>query len=138
MPLKHKPLVLSAVPALLLLAALSCSSVSAAEQRAQTCFQHLSMGQMGQTMECIAPDRRERLGQEMQRRAQQMKGCHEQVAGVKTRRENDREAEVLVSFKQPCGEPPSDANGRKVTGIGVGVQKEAGKLWITEFQRAME
>lgn len=111
---------------------------SAAEQQAQTCFQHLSQGKMAETMECVAPDRRERLGPEMQRRAEQMKGCYEQISGTKTRRENDREAEVLVSFKQPCGEPPADANGRKVTGIGVGVQKDAGKLWVIEFQRVME
>jgi hypothetical protein len=121
-----------------MLGLMGCTGASAAEQRAQACFQHLSQGRMAETMECVAPDRRERITRGMEQRAQQMKGCHEQVKEAKTRRENDERAEVRLSFKQPCGEPPSDANGRQVTGIGVGLIKEGGKLWIVEFERLMD
>jgi hypothetical protein len=66
-----------------------------------------------------------------------MKGCHTQVSGAQVREQGER-AEVLLKFKEPCGEPPRDANGRKVTGMGVGLVKQDGTYYVTEYERSMQ
>lgn len=129
---------LAAAPLAAVLSAACASSSAAAEAQARTCFEHLAKGQIDHTMECIAPERRPRVAVEVQRRSQQMHGCHERIASVVTRRETEREAEVFIRFQEPCGEPPADANGRPVTGVGVGLQKDGDRLWVVEFQRVME
>lgn len=85
----------------------------------------------------MAPDRRERLSEGVKQRAAQMKGCHAQISGAQVREQGDR-AEVLLKFKEPCGEPPRDATGRKVTGMGVGLVKQDGTYYVTEYERSMQ
>ena len=85
----------------------------------------------------MAADRRERFADAMKQRSQQLKGCHTKVAGAQVK-ESDTRAEVLLKFKEPCGEPPIDANGRQVTGVGVGLIKENGTYHVTQFERAMD
>ncbi len=91
---------------------------------------------MDVTMQCMASDRRERFAEAMKQRSAQLKGCHTQVVSAQVK-ENDPRAEVLLKFKDPCGEPPDDANGRKVTGVGVGLTKENGTYYVTQFERVM-
>ena len=95
------------------------------------------MGNMDVTMQCIASDRRERFANAMKQRSDQLKGCHTQVSSAEVK-EREQRAEVLLKFKEPCGEPPSDAAGRKVTGVGIGLIKESGTFYVTEFERVVE
>ncbi len=115
---------------------LACGA-SGAEARARSCFEALSLGKMDVVTQCMASDRRERFAEAMKERSEQLKGCHVQVASAQVR-ERDPRAEVLLKFKEPCGEPPSDANGRKVTGVGIGLIKENGTYYVTQFERAMD
>ena len=110
---------------------------SEAEARARSCFEALSLGKMDVVTQCMAADRRERFAEAMKERSEQLKGCHIQVASAQVR-EREARAEVLLKFKEPCGEPPSDANGRKVTGVGIGLIKEGGTFYVTQFERAMD
>ena len=119
-----------------LIMAAACGA-SAAEARARSCFEALSLGNMDVTMGCMASDRRERFADAMKQRSEQLKGCHAQVVSAQVK-ENDPRAEVLLKFREPCGEPPSDASGRKVTGVGVGLIKENGTYYVTQFERAMD
>lgn len=120
-----------------LLMTMACGGGSAAEARAKSCFEALSLGNMDATTQCMAFDRRERFADAMKQRSEQLKGCHVQVVSAQVK-ESDPRAEVLLKFKEPCGEPPSDANGRKVTGVGVGLIKENGTYYVTQFERAMD
>lgn len=122
--------------ALLTLAA-ACGGAPPEETRARTCFELLSKGEIDKTMECLPPDRREGARRMVEERATQMKGCHQQVtsAQVRTRGEG---AQVLLKFKEPCGQPPSDAGDRKVTGMGMGLRKDGNNLWVLDFDRVME
>lgn len=110
---------------------------SGAEARARSCFEALSQGNMDVTMQCMASDRRERFAEAMKQRSEQLKGCHTRVTTAQVK-ERDTRAEVLLKFKEPCGEPPSDANGRQVTGVGIGLIKENGAYYVTQFERMMD
>ncbi|GEM_PF-6921448 len=120
----------------IILVSLACGS-SGAEARARSCFEALSQGNMDVTMQCMAQDRRERFADAMKHRSEQLKGCHTQVTSAQVK-EKDQRAEVLLKFKEPCGEPPSDANGRKVTGVGIGLIKEKDAYYVTQFERVMD
>jgi len=120
----------------IILMTLACGG-SGAEARARSCFEALSQGNMDVTMQCMASDRRERFADAMKQRSEQLKGCHTQVTSAQVKEKGQR-AEVLLKFKEPCGEPPSDANGRKVTGVGIGLTKENGTYYVTQFERMVE
>lgn len=111
---------------------------SPAEAKAKTCFEAIGKGDTKTATDCVDPDRRERYSEQVSRLAGWMKGCHEQIAGTETKRSKDDQSEVLVKFKAACGEPPSDANGKKVMGMGVGLQKKGNDWWVINFERVAQ
>ncbi len=115
--------------------ALACASGPTPETRAQSCFELLSKGDTDGATACVRPDKRTTYGEQVKRMAVAMKGCAEQVSKAEVKRSSGNQTEVLVSFKQPCGEPGSDFNGRKVVGVGIGIEKAGNDLWVVNYER---
>ena len=111
---------------------------SPAEAKAKTCFEALSKGDTKTATDCVDPERRERYSDQVSKLAGWMKGCHEQVSGAESKPTKDDQAQVLLKFKAACGEPPSDANGRKVMGMGVGLQKKGNDWWVINYERVAQ